>query len=1046
MGGAVQLYQVDLCDNGDGEYVVNYRWGKLGSVYKESSRTVFPVALPEAQRIFQALVEEKLAAGYATSQEALQTPADGEESTAADEPVATPIAEPTPNINANPRADTVLAHLAAAADGRSPRTSWKLSRIIWRAGELDLVEAVPHLLRIGLKGEHFHDYSLLWSLARLGSADAIPLLRETFDEAKFPTDDLQRVAAEGLMRCLLAAEQRAFAQQLVKRLPAKLKDEALTATAEQLAMRLAEVCQRSQEACDFLYIVSLLGEVHPPVRAGMALFCQQAPLRSNLFRAIRWLFKAAELRRDAQLFAVLSYRFETSYQNYNSPLWGDTVYQDGQVIRKVSKELKKPNSRLAYSDKTRTAFRRRAARSIHRLGDAGSADYVAMATALLLQFDDDVDAKQPYNTTNYDYSGGWRNVVTIHTHYDAYSEFLAFNQILHANSPRFELAKNRLKWKCRSGYRPGQPPPDQREEAFPELWDDAPDAVIRLLAQSRCERVHEFAVRVFRANLEAFAPRVKVADLISWLARSSEQTQTLALDIATVQFNPEKPSYELVLALLDCALGRARETALGWVRAQPQKFLPESLFAAALLTSPYADVRATACELLQPDSLSESAWDIALARVVSILIDAAADDGFAERIDAVREALDAVAGPAIGRLPFSVIEDLLRQPDAAYHGLAASFLKARPGGPSEYPSGTLTLLIESASPVARRIGTELFARFSDEELAQRQDVVASLCLSSHAEIREAVQAVVARLAARFPDFGGDLLERYYPLLLRRESTPGLHDDLLRLIQAHLTPFLDRVPGEYALRMLRCPYPAGKELGWEILQRHGGLDSLTMRERVELGGNDIQRVRAAVCDWYRANAATVFNELAEAVRLVDVPWDDTQAFAMDWLRQNVAEAQWTPEILVSLCDSNTPKVQAYGKELITRTFKSEDGPRYLLRLSQHPAASMQIFAVNYLEKYAAGNAQRLAELEDFFVTVLALIDQGRIAKTRVFAFLQKEGAQSREAAAIVMRILGRHSATVSVLDKAACIEAMATLQAAHAGLESPLTLIETEAAR
>lgn len=1047
IGGAVQLYQVDLCDTGADEFVVNYRWGKLNTVYRESSRTVFPVSLEEAHRIFQSLVQEKLAGGYVQSMEDLDEeapPPPPADSSAETSPSVAPTLATATVASDDPRAKTVLEHLAAAAAGNAPK-HWKLSRIIWRAGELGLADAAPHLLKIGLNGERFHDYSLLWSLARLRAQEAVPLLQSVFDEQKFPREDLQRVAAEGLMRCLPEVQRQAFASKLIKLLPAKLQSEIPSATGEQIAVRLAEVCQRHNGPCHFIYTVSLLSAVYPQMETALVHFCRQVALRPNYFQPIRWLFKAAELRRDASLFATLAYRFETTRNFYRSPEWGDYAFVDGAYIKSVKKEVRKPDSKLAYSDRTRKAFRLRSSRAIHRTGEAGNPDYIPLATEMLLQFDDEVDAGKPYETFVFVYNSGWRNATTLSTHYDTYSSYLAFNRILYANSPRYELSSDRLKWKCREGYMPGDPAPDQREEAFPQLWDEAPEAVIRLLAQSRCSRVHEFAVKVFRANMEAFAPKVKVADLIGWLARPSELTQDLALEICQAQYDPEKPSHELVLALLDCGLDRARATALDWVRAQPGRFLPDSMFTAALLTLRHEDVRTAAGQLLQPDSLDDSAWDIALARMVSILISLAGEEDLETRIESVRVTLEAVAQDAISRLPFAVIEDLLRQPDANYHALAAHLLKLKPDAPSAYPGGTLTLLIESPSPVARRVGTELFARFSDEELAERQDVVASLCLSQHSEIREAVRAVVARLAQSHPDFGGDLLERYYPLLLRKESTPGLHEDLLALILEHLAPFIDRIPGDYAMRMLRCPYLAGKELGWEVLKRHGGLDALTMPERVELGGNDVQRVRAAVREWFDAHPERVIDELAEAVRLVDSPWGDTQLFAMQWFREKVSEEQWTPEILVSLCDCNTPMVQAFGKELITRYFKTEDGPRYLLQLSQHPAASMQSFAVNYLEQHAADDVERLAELEHFFVSVLALIDQGRIAKTRVFAFLQREGAKSREAAEIVLRVLSRHSATISVTDKAACIEAMAELQSIHGELESPLTLVEPRTA-
>ena len=62
-GNSDKTYEIDLCEVGPGQYVVNFRYGKRGSALKEGSKTVTPVPLAEATAIFDALEKEKRSTG-----------------------------------------------------------------------------------------------------------------------------------------------------------------------------------------------------------------------------------------------------------------------------------------------------------------------------------------------------------------------------------------------------------------------------------------------------------------------------------------------------------------------------------------------------------------------------------------------------------------------------------------------------------------------------------------------------------------------------------------------------------------------------------------------------------------------------------------------------------------------------------------------------------------------------------------------------------------------------------------------------------------------
>ena len=244
-----------------------------------------------------------------------------------------------------------------------------------------------------------------------------------------------------------------------------------------------------------------------------------------------------------------------------------------------------------------------------------------------------------------------------------------------------------------------------------------------------------------------------------------------------------------------------------------------------------------------------------------------------------------------------------------------------------------------------------------------------------------------------------------------ERFEGLHDDLVRLVRGELSGALDQARTAQVLALLGSPTGSVQELGGELLATHADPAELTMRQIAELGSHEIRSVREAAWAIYDADKPRVLAELEEALRILDARWDDTRAWAFAWFESHLTSDALTPALLVSMCDGVRPDVQAFGRRMLQLHFESEHGPTYLLHLSQHPAEDMQLFATNYLERYASEQPERVERLAPYFASVLSRVNKGRVAKARVHAFLAAEAEREESSARVIAAVLAQVSATV-----------------------------------
>jgi len=1036
-GTSDKVYEVDLCEvtvagGQPDQYVVNFRYGRRGTTLRDGTKTVAPVSWEQAERIFTRLVSSKLDKGYRYAagsdvlEESPPPPQPSEE-----QPPATAV--DTDEID--PRAQAVLRRLA---DGHGSTSKWRLSRAVWRAGELRLKQAEPLLLGLigtgsskgRLPDQPMLDYCIAAALAGCGSADSVPALRKMLSD-KSVVAMVRRMAAEALLQILDESSRDELIRSAIDRLPEPLAEPAKNGPADVFGVKLNGYLQGDGDTqiLDALYRIN-----NEHIRPALIQVLRTAPLEPNYFQRLRHIFKAAEVRRDGEVFGLLAHRFETTRSTFRNKSY--SYYGTAAANKTIG-----PNAERAFSHETRFYLRRRIWRTLQRLGELGDADYVPMAVGALLPFTDD-DARPPRSDIRYDWSEYSRtgNLSRTTIHFDCYASYWAFNQILYANSPRYQADDGRRFFECIPPYEPGGEEPAAREEAFPKLWEAAPQGLLHLLDESRCEAVHRFAAKALRVCKD-FCSRLDVDVLLMLLGAPYEVTVELGFELAVSRYDPSDPDRELVLALAGCGLERARAKAHEWIRAGRQLFFADTDFIVALVASRFADTRAFARESLRAIALEESAAHAIIGRLMATLQSLGEEDG-ALAAD-IAETMLRVFGRQLRRIGPEVIRDLLGHPLPEVQRFAGDLVLDHERLAQQPPEDVLRALLNAAHAPVREVGVRIIGQLPDHVLKRNIELLFALSRSEHPDVREAVRPVVQRLVSADSLFAVQLALMFVEALLIPGAPEGVPTHTCRLLREDFRDHLASVSPEMVFKLLQSRSGPAQEVGGMLLATNVQPSELDVEQIVKLAGNDILSVRQASWQMCRDSIDRLRRQPATAVKLLDAKWEDSRQFGFEFFRENFTQRELTPTVLVAICDSVRTDVQQFGREMITRFFQEELGQEYLLRLSEHPTTSIQMFATNFLDRYAADSPDRLRELTPYFISVLSRVNKGRVAKDRALAFLEREAVKSGESAQIVADILTRQSATCAIGDKARTIEIMVRIRAAYPGISLPLEVQPVE---
>jgi hypothetical protein len=948
---------------------------------------------------------------------------------------------------------------AAGPKGAAARKEWRLSRAIWRAGEMALRQAEPLLLGLleqtlqpnprrgefnrdeinRLLGQRFWShhylrwgvtrwpercmppadpllYILAWSLGRCGSAASVPALRHL---RSHPWEPVGRIATAALLLLLEGTSRTALVEELTNQLPSPLRGPCRGGPAGAFGQALQEhLAAEGVEPAAVLDLVYLIDNTN--VRPALLQILRTVPLRSAYFQSLRHVLKIAELRHDAEVFGILAHRIETEpfgESKFQAQVSVTTCYSHGTTQETAPV--------APFGKRGRKFFRGRIWRTLDRLGALDHPDYVRLAVGVLLPFTD-ADAEEPEGSRNYYACRYW-----------------AYNQILYGNSQRYQVRQRARIFVCRRAFQPNGPEAAHREEAYPHLWQAQPQEVLRLLEGSRCGAVHRFGVKVLRACPD-FCRQLPVPALARLLAAPYEGTQEFGLELAVHRYDPAHPDTELVLALAHSGLALARAQSRLWIDQQRDHFTLDLSFLAALAGSPQDETRGYARQLLRWTIFTPENAEALIGRVVALMRTFTAGEG--ERARDTARTLQLVFPDPLRRVGLPVILDLLDHPLPEVRQFAGELVLGHETFANRPPEDLLLRLLGDTDASVRGVGVRLLGQLPESTLKESLDLLVALSRHELADFRANIRPVVKRLADADPAFGQRIALRFVEALLVPGAPEGVPSHTARLLREDLGAHLGAIPTETVWRLLQARSTVAQEVGGLLLAANVKPDDLGLAEIVKLAGHDILSVREAAWQMCRRSLDRLKKDMDTATRLVDVKWEDSRRFAFDLLRDAFHREELTPAILVSLCDSVRPDVQQFGREMITRLFAEQDGPEYALKLAEHPSPSMQMFAGNFLERYAGDNPGRLRELTFYFQSVLSRVNQGRVAKDRVLNFLQKVSQSSAESAAVVAEVLGRVSATAAVGDRARAVEILTGIHAAHPETAMPLRVLPVEVRR
>lgn len=1024
-GNSDKVYHLAMREEGEGLYIVYFEYGRRGAALQSGVKTPAPVGLAAAEKVYAGLLNEKIKKGY----QSYPGPEDQVTRSYKKKDVAA-------------RNSAIIAHLALAVQDPKKQASknWRLSRVVWRAGELRLPEALPHLAALlqqpAAENPALMRYCTLWAIARCGAAADSSLQAAAWPVLLSLLQTKPNSIATGPLyyACAAvapAAERAALRENLIDQLPPSFQHQVRQNQGEQLRQTLQDyVDNRPKSHFYFVETLYALAADQPAIRPAIEWFARNAPFRPGFFQILRRIAKMAEMRADPGLFGIISQRFVLEMATFSARPAGRTAYMDmGGKLESVDQraELAKPDSRLAFSNKTRQWFIRRTLEALTNALAHNDHSYVKMAVGILLAFDDTLHTSHERSESRYchnEKTGRWERKITI---FPPYSEFTAFFYILHGANSRYTLRKNRTQWTIpEAAYQKlQQESPVQYYEPHTDRWDACPQAYIHLLAESKSVSVQAFALRRFEAHplRDELTARFDTPLLIQLLGKAHLPAALFALQLAEARFDPQQPDRALVLYMLENQHQPVCQKGHEWLQANLKAFVSDTEFVFQLLTHNVPVVRAQIRQSM-PDIAAALTTEQQQALMGRIVVRLLSPEPLADAAELMAN-LQTWADPHLQRLSISLLMQFIEHPVEATALFGAQLIAQH--APETLPNDALQALLTAKTPEIRACGADIIAKMSVQLLARRTGLLLENFTNQHADVRTSVRAAAAKVINTDRVVGEQALGICLRILLRKEPFEGLHEAIRIFVEADLAALLPAIERKTIFRLLNSEQVTANNLAARLIGQFVDAESLSVRNIVRLGDHEVASVRQICQRMFAENVARMRYEREDALRLLESEWDDTRAFAFAYFRQEFAEREWTPELVIGVCDSVRPDVQAFGRELTERYLRDEDGPEYLLRLSQHPKPEMQAFAAQYLEKYAANNLERLEQLTPYCLTVLSQVNKSRKAKDMVFDFLAREAKKSAEAARIVTNIVNRISLTSVATDKERCIELSLSLE-------------------
>ena len=1098
-GNSDKVYEIDLCAIDADNYVVNFRYGRRGSVLKEGTKTPEYVSAEKAQIIFDKLENEKKVKGYASEIETL---------------IDLPLLESVEPDSVN---GVILQRLEDAVTGRQTfNTEWKTSRVIWKAGLLNIQEAIPYIIKLASKGDDLQTYSAIWALIKLKTTTAEEVFKSYAFQAK-QKEYIRNLAHEGLLEILKETELQKHIASILETIPQETRYHIDKKDYDSLVIFLKEELENN--AIKYLTALYLVAKFDAKLHEIVVFLLEAVPFRPPYFKHVRAIYKLAHLRNDADAIAVLAYRFENETPMFNRTVSLVSEYDNSQFISAINervdigKELRGKDSKIAFSNFTKLYFQKNSLRFLKELNSEMEAKkYLKFAVSILLKYTEDnytKAEKRPYDTYGqYNYTDKKYYFTVID--YPECSNLLLLSTILFGNdknriltpkmkfilgqevfsSPNYyfnpsQVTKVQDKTAGRKnnsdaatgqgstsvldaakkvfstffGKKEEKKPqslivPEEekvivetvtnRLELFPEHWDVFPEAYIQLLMEAQMNVIHEFAYNNLkeRNDFNTLIDRFDETSILNLLNSDFAIPNYLGFETIILKNDTLASQISFIANVLNSKTEAARNWSKNHITSNTALFLNDIECVVKLIFNDVPDLKNWITNTLVSFAFTEDKAKVITGKIILELLAFEESDVNNTLAVLAVERLKKIATSQLEQLSWDIIARLISSDLKTNNLLASSILilKSKKVASKEIPFSLIALFLQDESFEIRKNGIQLLNNYQEDYLLTNSESLLDLLNTEYQDVLEAVIERIKQLGKSNADLFAIALRNTVYAMIRKEKFEGAHKIFKKLILEETTEHWNKaLEPRDVIKLTHAHYRESQLTGYEILKKYTRKDDFTIRQIISLGNHEILAIRQWCWNYFMDKKERIRAERNNALGILDTSWDDTRTFAFHFFKTEFDETDWDLECLISIVDSVLPAVEQFGKEMITRYFNPDDGVTYLTKLSQHPSVNIQFFVTNYLSTYATDNLSKIKELDFYFRSVLTRVHKSRIAKQRIFQFLHQEGKKNEEAAIFVTEIIDSVSATASIQDKAACIEILTDLKTLYPQLHTHLIL-------
>lgn len=900
-------------------------------------------------------------------------------------------------------AKRVLDYLREASEGNTHPT-WVLSRIIWRAGELEVLDAVPYLAKLHLMVSEEEQFAILWTLARLSTSAARKVLQTIELNHSDPHFHYLQVARAH-------EEDRAWKEELLNLLDPSYATLVQHGAYDSLRNQLEEDIQKAQRniqvggGVDRLLIsLYALSFYDHDLREVFITHIPKLQRSAILTKVVKHLFKLAEMRADTEVLAIIAAKIDQDRKQF-----------------------------FHFTKQTKGYLLRRVLRNLRKAGEAKQEFFCNLATDLLCQYGPEHE-RNLAPQTQWFYEQDTRRWHQTRRYFLGPPTIPYFRFLLFAGTDRFETFGNAL-----VSDSPAMDSTEKREEAFSVLWDTYPQYLIQLLERGKHIEVWRMACKVLQNHPDQWLQLSSTA-LFNLLRSGDIQLIQAGIQAAQAQYNPKDPNAELVVALLEVGQKDATEAALTWLSNDALRHLELPGVLPALLLNPYDEVDQWLNQYFSETRIQETILKGTL-NVLSKAYEKSKDPNNVYGIAKLNDRLITHLNQTLKSSPVEFVLELLNQSVAQGQLLAVEVLQIHQEGIRFFPSDTLLKALESEHEVVRERAAVLLQQLSDEELSQNKMLLQQLLTSPNGLIRNGARDAIGRLAQKDESFAKEILPKLTQILLQADEPEGLHQTIYELIQTYLKSYLKIIVPK-AKALVAVYSSVAQNLGAELIDQFVDLNEWSIPEIVSLSKCSSKMVRQLCLDYYSNQVSRIQYEREVSLTIFSSPWEDVRTFAKAYFDQSFSEREWTAEMIVFVIDSIFPDVQRYGKKILNQYGKPEDGDVFLQRLSQHPDLQVRAYVLEYLSPFAFNQLDRLQKLKPYFHTVLSQLNVGKKVKDEVFTFLKKQSMEGADYGAFVLDIMKPLLASFIQKDKLRSIALINSIQMKY-GIKDQKNLISKD---